>query len=95
MRITSEDHRRCTYCTAQIERLYEGEEIWVDEGTADHHGGLVFCTDQDETHDGVRHAAFWTHGQLDVIPGESEDDYIERFSEFSNANEGREIRGLE
>lgn len=38
---------------------------------------------------------FWTHPQLDAEPGEAEDDYIERFAAFANANPGREIRGLE
>lgn len=52
--MSAEDHATCTGCGQAVEREYEGEDRWVDEGTAGA-GSLVFCTDQDETHDGVRH----------------------------------------
>lgn len=38
----------CAHCGVPIEN-YRGR--WVDAGTDD----LVYCTDQDETHDGIRH----------------------------------------
>lgn len=41
----------CMHCAADIEQTADGE-AWVDKGTV----SLVFCTDQDETHDSVRHA---------------------------------------
>lgn len=44
----------CAICGRAIEQEYEGEDRWVDFGTAGA-ASLVYCHDQDETHDGIRH----------------------------------------
>lgn len=44
----------CKHCGIDIERAEPDASTWVDAGTGPA-ARLVFCNDQDETHDGIRH----------------------------------------
>lgn len=64
---------RCRRCLRPIVAV--AGHGWLDAGSASS-AGLVFCFDQDETHDGLRHDPEWRDGGVSDL-GEALDPYVD------------------